>query len=337
MTFDLFKPLCPQCYKDNSTVHTTYSVQGGQLRQLRHCHSCDSHFAETKGTALEGLRTPLSRIQQILTAIHEGLGINAACRTFKVSKNSIKEWEQRLSGVKSVLLLYSLCHQFIQQVLEGDELYTKVHHNRPPRESEGWTVVIMERASRFLWTLQCGEREQELFSQAIGDICQVIAQTEDLTLLTDGERRYGNFLFAACCRALYTGQPGQPAQTLPKGVKVRLKNKGLSPDSSRDKYQTPHREHPQTQQNMADSAIHANHVEAFNAALRRQLACFRRKANTYAKFKSALQRRLDVHWLLHNFIRPHFTTMTVPAVALGIFSSALSWDQLFAIQTFPFN
>jgi hypothetical protein len=244
------------------------------------------------------LRTPLSRVQQILTAVHEGLAINAACRTFHVSKNSIKTWERRLSGVKQVLLLYSLCHQFLQQILEGDELYTKVHHNRPAAESEGWTVV---------------------------------------TLLTDGERRYGNFLFAACCRALYTGKPGRPAPTLPEGVKVRLKNKGLSPDSSRPKYEAPQREHPQTVQNVAEAAIHANHVEAFNSALRRRLACFRRKANTYAKLKSALQRRLDVHWLLHNFIRPHFTTKVVPAVALGIFTAGLSWAQMFAIQTFPFN
>lgn len=337
MTFDLFKPLCPQCYTDNSTMHTTYIVQAGQRRHILHCQTCPNYFAETSGTALAGLRTPLSRIQQILSAVHEGMGINAACRTFKVSKNSIKEWERRLTGVKQVLLLYSLCHQFLQQILEGDELYTKVHHNRPPAESEGWTVVIMERASRFLWTLRCGQRDQELFTHAVRDICQVIAQTEDLTLLTDGERRYGNFLFAACCRALYTGQLGRPAQTLPQGVKVRLKNKGQAADSARPKYEAPQPEHPHTLQNLSEKEIHANHLEAFNSALRRQLAAFRRKANTYAKLKSALQRRLDVHWLLHNFIRPHFTTKVVPAVALGIFTTGLSWAQLFAIQTFPFN
>lgn len=337
MTIDLFKSLCPQCYTDNSTMHTTYTVQDGQIRHILHCCTCNNYFSETNGTPLAGLRTPLSRIQQILTAVHEGLGINAACRTFNVSKNSIKDWENRLSGVKHVLLLYSLCHQFLQQILEGDELYTKVHHNRPPAESEGWTIVIMERASRFLWTLRCGERDQELFTLAIHDICQVIAQTQDLTLLTDGERRYGNFLFAACCQALYTGQPGPPAHTLPKGVKVRLKNKGLAPDSARPKYEAPQPEHPQTIQNLPEKEIHANHVEAFNSALRRQLACFRRQVNTYAKLKSALQRRLDVHWLLHNFIRPHFTTKTVPAVALGIFTAGLSWVQLFSIQTFPFN
>lgn len=337
MTIDLFKPHCPQCYTDNSTVHTSYLVQDKQIRHILYCQNCGNYFSETSGTPLAGLRTPLSRIQQILTAIHEGLGLNAACRTFKVSKNSIKEWERRLSGVKQVLLLYSLCHRFFQQILEGDELYTKVHHNRPPTESEGWTMVIMERASRFLWHLQCGQRDEELFTHAIDDICQVIDQTQDLSLLTDGERRYGKFLFAACCQALYTGEPGRPAQTLPEGVKLRLKNKGLSPDSSRAKYVAPKPEHPLTEQDFPEAEIHANHTEAFNSALRRQLACFRRKANTYAKLKSALQRRLDVHWLLHNFIRPHFSTKQVPAVALGIFDVGLSWSQLFAIQTFPFN
>jgi len=334
MTFNLFKPLCPECYTDHSKLHTMYTVQSGEERQIRHCLNCGHHFSETSGTPLAGLRTPLSRIQQILTAIHEGLGINAACRTFNVSKNSLYDWEKRLSGLKPVLLVYSLCHQFLHQVLEGDELYTKVHHNRPVHESQGWTMVIMERASRFLWTLECGQRDEALFLEAIGGICQVIDQTEDLTLLTDGERRYGNLLFAACWQALYTGQPGRPAHTLPEGVKVRLKNKG---QSKRPKYEAPQAEHPQTKQDVPDTDIHANHVEAFNSALRRQLACFRRKTNTYAKSKTALQCRLDVHWLLHNFVRRHFTTKVVPAVALGIFDSGLSWAQLFAIQTFPFN
>jgi len=60
------------------------------------------------------------------------------------------------AGPKEVLLLYSLCHQFLSQLVEGDELYTKVHANTPAAQSEGWASVLMERASRFLWELQCG-------------------------------------------------------------------------------------------------------------------------------------------------------------------------------------
>lgn len=46
-------------------------------------------------------------------------------------------------------MLYSLCHQFIQLIIEGDELYTKIGKNVPPSESEGWTIVLMDRAAFF--------------------------------------------------------------------------------------------------------------------------------------------------------------------------------------------
>jgi len=62
------------------------------------------------------------------------------------------------------------------------------------------------------------------------------------------------------------------------------------------------------------------------------MACYRRKTNTYAKKKPALQKRLDAYWVLHNFIRPHFTTKQVPAVALGIVDHPLSWEEIFRIQ-----
>ena len=78
--------------------------------------------------------------------------------------------------------------------------------------------------------------------------------------------------------------------------------------------------------------IHANHLEAFNSALRRLLSCYRRRTNTYAKHQEALQRRLDGYWVLHNFVRPHFTTQKVPAVALGILNKGLSFEPLFTIQ-----
>jgi hypothetical protein len=45
-----------------------------------------------------------------------------------------------------------------------------------------------------------------------------------------------------------------------------------------------------------------------------------------------LQCRLDVYWLLHNFVRPHFTTKQVPAVALEIVTEGLSVAELFRLH-----
>lgn len=332
---ELFTICCPECGASDLKPHTTYTVLESEPRQIYHCPVCGAYFSETKHTLLAGLRTPLSRITTVLDALNDGLGVNAACRTFHVSKNSIYRWQKRLTEVKEVLLLYALCHQFIQQLVEGDELYTKVEQNKPPTESAGWTVVLMDRASRFLWELECGAKEHSLFEAAMQTLGQVIEQTADLALLTDGERRYGNILFAICHEVLQTGKPGRPPHILPKGVKVRVKNKGSQAHKrgpKRPKYQAPHREHPETEQNLADQEIHANHVEAFNSALRRRLACYRRKTNTYAKNTTALQARLDVYWILHNFVRPHFTTRQVPAVALGIVEHGLSMADIFRIR-----
>lgn len=163
----------------------------------------------------------------------------------------------------------------------------------------------------------------------------MIARTQDLTLMTDGERRYGNLLFDICRQALRTGQVGRPRLTLPKGVKVRLKNKGdqkRRQGPKRPKYEAPQAEHPETPQDMAETDIHANRLEGFNAGIRRKLACYRRRTNTYAKTDESLQTRLDVQWVLHNFIRPHFTTKQVPAVALGILDHGLSLFQLFKVR-----
>jgi hypothetical protein len=39
----------------------------------------------------------------------------------------------------------------------------------------------------------------------------------------------------------------------------------------------------------------------------------------------------NVYWVLHNFVRVHFTTKHVPAVALGIIEQGLSLAEIFSI------
>ena len=162
----------------------------------------------------------------------------------------------------------------------------------------------------------------------------MVEQTGSISLLTDGERRYGNLLFEICYDVIRTGKPGRPKKRLPKGVRVRLKNKGAKKRRGRPRkqYQAPVPEHPQTDHDVAENTIHANHVEAFNASIRRRNAAFRRKTNTYAKSRKHLQRTLDVYWLVHNFVRVHFTPKVVPAVKLGILKLGISWSQLLSIR-----
>ncbi|MCP4577852.1 MAG: IS1 family transposase, partial [Deltaproteobacteria bacterium] len=166
-------------------------------------------------------------------------------------------------------------------------------------------------------------------------MAELVDQTEDITLLTDGERRYGNILFEICHELLRTDKPGRPRKTLKKGVTVRVKNKGSQAHKrgpKRPKYQTTCPQHPETLNIISDEETHANHVEANNSAMRRKCSPYRRKTNTYAKSETGLQRVLNLYWVIHNFVRVHFTTKEVPAVSLGVIENGLTPEKLFSAQ-----
>jgi transposase-like protein len=328
--------MCPYCNSEKHGHYNSYATLNNGSRMLYQCDACLRIFSETKGTFLAGLRTPISLIITVLKSRSEGMGLNAACRVFEIAKNTLLDWERRFADVKETLVVYALTHTFLSQVIEGDELYTKIGENLPVEQCEGWTIVLMDRATRFIWAAECGKKDRDLFLSAIQSLRDVIGCTGNVTLMTDGERRYGNILFEVCHEVVRNGQRGRPPKVLLKGIKVRLKNKGDQANESgrkRPKYEAPHREHPETCQDIAQAEIHANHLEATNASIRRRNSAYRRKTNTYAKSKTGLQRTLDLFWVVHNFIRKHFTTKAVPAVALGILEHGLSWEQVLKIQT----
>ena len=128
---------CPECGCHQIEAHKSYPVKAGGVRRLYYCPDCKGYFSETPNTPLANLKTPLSRIVEIVQALNEGLGVNAVCRVFGVSKNSLYRWQERLSDLKPTLLLYALCHQFLTLMVEGDELYTKVKKTFPQRTLKG--------------------------------------------------------------------------------------------------------------------------------------------------------------------------------------------------------
>jgi transposase-like protein len=324
---------CTSCGSDKLKPAGSYSTMQNGTRKMYRCECCGHVFSETQGTFLEGLRKPISLITQAFKIRTEGLSLNATCRVLGISKNTLINWECRFTALKDVLMIFMLLHTFIKQTVEADELYTKVGKNVPVEECEGWTIVFMDRASRFIWEMKAGKKDRTLFFWGIKMLRQVIEQTQDVTLVTDGERRYGKILFEICHEVIRSGARGRPPKVLRKNVKVRLKNKGSkSSKKGRAKYETPQKEHPETAQDIKNHEIHANHVEAFNASMRRRNSAFRRRCNTYSKTTDTLQRTLNIFWIAHNFIRVHYTTKQVPAVAIGVLSKGLRWDEIFKMQ-----
>ena len=186
-----------------------------------------------------------------------------------------------------------------------------------------------------MWEIECGKTERQRWQKAITSLDKIARQPPDLRIVTDGERRYGHRLFALCPERVNNGQPGRPKKTCKKGVHVRLKHTGAHAHKKgrkRPNSQSPWRAPPVTARTMAETDIQANHAAAFFRALRRQWATFRRKTNTDAKATKGWQRLLRVYWVVHHFLRVHFTPREVPAVALGLLKRRLSVQEIFQIQ-----
>ena len=207
---------CPKCKSTDFRFRQTYQTSKNGERRLFICRQCHKSFAETSQTPMARIVTEISTVEKVLRARAEGMGFNACARVFKISRDTLRSWEQRFVTLKKELHLYALCHSFLSQTIEGDELYTKVHKNTPPSESQGWTVILMERASKFIWHMECGQRDKRLFKRAIQSLSDVAQQTGQITLITDGEKRYGTTLFETCTEVIRTGRRGRPKKLYPK-------------------------------------------------------------------------------------------------------------------------
>lgn len=284
---------CPSYGSLETSPFKCYHTVHNGTRQLLICKSCNTSFSETSNTAPENIKSPISKVAAALRLRSEGLGLRATDRVLQSNKRTSSEWESKFADLKVTLMLYAFCHEFVSLTFEGDELYTIVGKRIVPSESDDWTAVIMERTSHFIVDQRCGHKDAKLFKSVMETVCQYDDQTDDLSFLSDGKRRYGNVLFELCFATLQTGKRGRPRKVLQEGVRVRVKNKGTQKHKKgpkRPKYQSPQQEHPETKQALPESEIHANHVEAQNAAIRRRDSTFRRRTNTYAKTKEALQR-----------------------------------------------
>jgi transposase-like protein len=91
---------CAHCGCKNIESYRTYTIRAGEQRTIYHCASCDSAFSETRNTPSAQLNTPSALIVQVLSALTAGVGINAATRLYRVRKNSLYRWQERLSGLK---------------------------------------------------------------------------------------------------------------------------------------------------------------------------------------------------------------------------------------------
>jgi class 3 adenylate cyclase len=211
----------------------------------------------------------------------------------------------------------------------------------PPEASEGWTISFIERESRYWLEASAGLKAAQLFEQGVQRAWHWAQPSAWIRWFTDGERRYGKELWklASVYLPSHFTSDGYPYRKVwREGLEVAIKIKG---SQGQPRVEWLKIEHPWTALS-AIAEVHANHLEAFNSALRRRATAYRRRQNHYAKQVEGLQRALDVQRLMHNWVRPHWSLgkQTTPAMAMGFIQRPLKLSEILVsrgLQSSLFN
>jgi len=95
----LFDHCCPVCLSINISFDYDYNTLSNGIRKMFVCKDCGACFSETTNTFLYGIRTPVSKIWQVIDARTQGMAFNAACRVFEIAKNTLLSWENKFAGL----------------------------------------------------------------------------------------------------------------------------------------------------------------------------------------------------------------------------------------------
>src|SRR5215831_6615629 len=90
---------CPYGDGKNVAEQRIYPIPWGAPRTMYPCSCYEHAFSATRHPPLAHVKTPLARMVQVLAALTEGGGINAATRLYGMSKKSIYRWQERRSDV----------------------------------------------------------------------------------------------------------------------------------------------------------------------------------------------------------------------------------------------
>ena len=122
---------CPNCQSQNVVKNGKVTRQDGSAVQKYLCKACSKQFNERTGTPMTRLRTPSVIVAAALNVRTEGMGVRATGRSLGKSHSTIRRWEQRLA--RQVAAWSPPAPAGSDITMEGDEVYTRVGENLPPR------------------------------------------------------------------------------------------------------------------------------------------------------------------------------------------------------------
>lgn len=158
----------------------------GKAEPIQHwrCQACGETFSGRRHTAMRYLKTPSRRVQEVVTALGEGVDQAAAVRIFKHHPTTIARWLRR-AGQLDQPLHDRFFNNFIAQYIQLDELKTKTR-----RHGEIWVWVALDVSTRVMLALSVAPRNQQSAHALLHEVKQRLDKDCIPVFSSDGLRMY---------------------------------------------------------------------------------------------------------------------------------------------------
>jgi IS1 family transposase len=166
-------PACAYYHITDATVHALVGDGTHGTREripTFRCQACRTTFSSRRDTPLYRLKTPSTRIAEVLCALAEGLTVAAAVRVFGHSEGAISTWLTR-AGEHSATLHDRWFHHLTFPHLQLDELRTRLRS----RMQVLWLWVVLDPLTKLIPVLHLGARTQDAAHRVVHDLRQRLA------------------------------------------------------------------------------------------------------------------------------------------------------------------
>jgi IS1 family transposase len=262
---------------------------------------------------------------RIVSALVEGVGINATCRMTGVAKNTVLKLLRELDyacecfhdehvqnlRTKRVQVdeIWSFCHSKQKNV--RPENFGKMH-------GDVWTWTALDADSKLIVCWTVGGRDAKYGNQFVGDLASRLSDRIQLT--SDGWQVYREAVKKAF------GSDVDYAMLVKEYARERLDSYArYSPPECVGCHTTVHAGNPDQKH------INTSYVERHNLTMRMHMRRFTRLTNAHSKKISNHCAALALYFMHYNFCKIHQTIRCTPAMEAGLTDHVWELDELLAL------
>ncbi len=294
------------------------------------CHACGTTFADTVGTPLYQLKSPLWVVRIVLTLLAFGCPIPAIVAAFGLDERTVSAWQQKAGQHAKQVQATVVCQgQVDLGQVQGDELYVKTQRGTV------WMATAMSVFSRlFLWGAVAPQRDTALITQVVQQVRAAAQVGRPILWAVDGFAAWTTAILQVFRDPVRTGKRGRPPLVVWPEVHIvqvikRCTGRRLTAIERRLAYGCLRcAEDIMQATQVALGVINTAYIERLNATFRTWLPALTRRSRTPAREVAHLDAAMFWMGAVYNFCRIHATLKGSPAMAADLTDHVWSVDEL---------